>query len=299
MLAYRSAVATLTTVVALGSLAFVRAQSPSQGPLPLEPSKFRGEAVFAAIEGWYRNADGTSTLLLGYYNRNQQQILDIPIGPNNSIEPGGPDQGQPTHFLPRRQWGVFSITVPKDFGQKKLTWTIVANDQKTQVAFWLNPPYILDPFINLANGNTPPKMKFGTGPEIQGPPRGIATTLAGTVNEPVTLKVWAMDKPPTTAPEPSAGGGRGRGRGGEPPAPINITWHKFRGPGEVTFAQPRLPIRTPEGGEAETTAKFSAPGEYWLLATANDNSGDGGGGDQCCWSNAHVKVNIRAAGTAQ
>jgi hypothetical protein len=45
--------------------------------------------------------------------------------------------------------------------------------------------------------------------------------------------------------------------------------------------------------EATTMATFSAPGEYWLRAQINDSSGDGGGGDQCCWTTAHVVVNIK------
>jgi hypothetical protein len=53
-----------------------------------------------SLEGWYQNPDGTFSLLVGYFNRNQKETLDIPIGPNNQIEPGGLDQGQPTHFLP-------------------------------------------------------------------------------------------------------------------------------------------------------------------------------------------------------
>ena len=57
----------------------------------------------------------------------------MPVGPNNRIEPGGPDQGQPTHFLPGGKWGVFTITVPKDFGDKKLTWTLVANGKPTVI----------------------------------------------------------------------------------------------------------------------------------------------------------------------
>ena len=32
--------------------------------------------------------------------------------------------GQPTHFLTGRQYGMFAISVPKDFGTKKLTWTL-------------------------------------------------------------------------------------------------------------------------------------------------------------------------------
>ena len=77
--------------------------------------------------------DGTFTLLIGYFNRNRAETLEIPVGPNNRIEPGGPDYGQPTYFLPRRQWGVFTIVVPKDFGTKKLTWTIVANGETTEI----------------------------------------------------------------------------------------------------------------------------------------------------------------------
>jgi len=48
-------------------------------------------------------------------------------------------------------------------------------------------------------------------------------------------------------------------------------------------------------GKATTTATFSEPGEWVLRGQLNDASGDGGGGDQCCWTNVHVKVNVRPA----
>ena len=105
----------------------------TSGQLPLGPSKQKGQNVTAAYEGWFRNADGTFTLLVGYFNRNHEQTLEIPIGPDNRIEPGGPDQGQPTHFLPRRHWGVFAIVVPADFVNKKLTWYLNVNDKPTEV----------------------------------------------------------------------------------------------------------------------------------------------------------------------
>ena len=93
------------------------ARAQSQAPLlPLGPNRNAGEAVTGAFEGWFYRPDGSVSLLVGYFNRNLKQIVDIPVGPNNRIEPGGPDFGQPTHFLPRRQWAVFSIPVPKDFG---------------------------------------------------------------------------------------------------------------------------------------------------------------------------------------
>jgi hypothetical protein len=296
MRAYRSVVAALTALVAVAGLVLIG--DAQQRPLPLEPPGVRGEAVWPAVEGWYRNPDGTFTLLMGYYSRNQE-TLDIPIGSNNRIEPGGPDQGQPTHFLPRRQSGVFTITVPKDFGNKRLTWTLVANGQPAEVPFWLNPPYYVDPFLNKANGNTPPVIKLAPeGPEIQGPPRGIALSLTTTVAGPVTLTVWAKDKPPTFEPPPPPGfraGGRG-GPTGPPPA-VTITWTKYRGPGEVTFSNPKLEIAKQEmeekgEGEVTTTATFTVPGEYVLRATANDGSDEG---DQCCWTTAHVKVTVKPA----
>ena len=49
----------------------------------------------------------------------------------------------------------------------------------------------------------------------------------------------------------------------------------------------------PFNGKATTTAKFSEPGDYVLHVTANDYSGDGGGGDVCCWTTAMVKVAVK------
>jgi len=122
-------------ILALVSLTIgVRAGQQGQGqtpsPFPLSnPIRERGSSVTGAYEGWYRNKDQTITFLVSYFNRNTKQELDIPIGPNNRIEPGGPDQGQPTHFLTSRRWGVFTVKAPKDFGTKKQTWTHVANVQ--------------------------------------------------------------------------------------------------------------------------------------------------------------------------
>jgi hypothetical protein len=71
-------------------------------PLTGEPRHDSGQSIIGAYEGWFPNADGSFSLLAGYYNRNFAEEVDIPIGPNNKIEPGGPDQGQPTHFYPGR-----------------------------------------------------------------------------------------------------------------------------------------------------------------------------------------------------
>src|SRR5438477_344990 len=138
------AVAGVILISALASAALVRAgqqgvgQSPSQFPLS-NAIRERGSSVTGAFEGWYRNRDGTINLLVGYFNRNTKQDLDIPVGPQNQIEPGGPDQGQPTHFLAGRQWGVFTVKAPSNFGTKKLTWTLVANGQTNVITMHLKP----------------------------------------------------------------------------------------------------------------------------------------------------------------
>ena len=251
--------------------------------LPLEPARDSGLGVTAAYEGWYKDRDGSVRLLVGYFNRNLKQTLDIPVGPENRIEPGGPDQGQPTYFLPRRQWGVFTIAVPKDFGGNKLTWTLVANGQTTSIPMGLNPLYEVEPFREAAQKNTPPLLRFAKdGAPLQGPPRGIAAQLTGIAGQPVGITVWAADDG-IVDPDRKAGD-----------SPVTVKWSKYRGPGDVVFAEAQPKVDKADG-KAATTATFSTPGEYILRAQANDVSGEGGSGFQCCWTNAHTKITISAA----
>src|SRR5580693_7007703 len=133
-----------------------------QLPLPGEPFHNAGNSITGALEGWFPNPDGSFSILVGYYNRNLKQELEIPAGPNNRIEPGGPDQGQPTTFLPGRQWGMFTVKVPADFGTKKLTWTIVANGQTMVIPVSLHPDYEVSPFGDVT-GNEPPSLSFAEG----------------------------------------------------------------------------------------------------------------------------------------
>ena len=148
------------------------AQAP-QTTLPLDPLRERGASITPAYEGWYANADGSFSMLLGYYNRNTKEALDIPVGPNNRVEPGDPDQGQPTHFEIGRQWGVFVVKVPKDFGTKAVTWTIVANGEAQSIPFTLNKGYPISPYKELGMGNQPPVLAFSQGgAKVTGPPVG-------------------------------------------------------------------------------------------------------------------------------
>src|SRR5205809_8016979 len=110
-----------------------------------------------------------------------------------------------------RQWGVFTIKLPKDFGTKKLTWTIVANGFINTITLHTNADYIVEPFMDAANKNTPPKLKFEpNGAIVTGPPQTIAARYTGTVGVPVPLTVWISDEgAKINVPEPRAGRGRG------------------------------------------------------------------------------------------
>ncbi len=259
----------------------------AQTQLPLSPAKERGNSITGSFEGWYKNDDGTFTLLMGSYNRNTKETIEIPVGPNNRIEPGGPDLGQPTTFEPRRSWGVFSIVVPKDFGTKKYSWTITANGETTTIPLSLHSQWEISPFKDAAMGNTPPTLKFSAaGPALTGPPKGIAATYSGAVNQPVAFDVWVADKGNTeVAGAPPPGFGRGS-------ATPSVSLHKFRGPGAIKWARER-PEVSKEDGKVSASGTFSAPGEYIVRVQVNDSSGEGGGGFQCCWTNAHVKVTIK------
>src|SRR5438105_1930727 len=85
-----------------------------------------GQPVIPVYEGWETNADGSFNVVFGYFNRNMEEELDVPVGPDNTITPGPADQGQPTHFLPRRNQFIFKVRVPKDFGNKEVVWTVVS-----------------------------------------------------------------------------------------------------------------------------------------------------------------------------
>jgi hypothetical protein len=262
--------------------------------LPLEPRHDSGASVTGSFEGWFKNPDGTYSLLLGYFNRNAEQEMDIPIGPNNRIEPGGPDQGQPTHFLSGRQWGIFAIKVPADFGDKKLTWTIVANGQTMVIPADLKVDYEISPFEEAAVHNTPPVLSFDEhGPIVQGP-QGLTVNRTAKVGVPLQLTIFPSDDAKLT----TSSGAPPRNLGG----PVVLTWSKYRGPGEVKFSKTKPDIEKIERkdiqaaftGKSTTTVTFTQPGEYMLNVTANDYSGEGGGGFQCCWTTAKVKVTVQA-----
>jgi hypothetical protein len=179
-----------------------------------------GQSVSPAFEGWWENDDGSFTLFFGYMNSNWAQEFDIPIGPANNIEPGGPDQGQPTHFYPRRNPFLFTVRVPKDFGKKETVWTVTANGQTEKAYASLNKDYAIDKQVisteiggdlgslrDALRTNVPPELN------VEGDKRRRVK-----VAEPLSLVAVARDPdnlPERRAPraQTQAAGRGGRGEG--------------------------------------------------------------------------------------
>ena len=242
----------------------------------------RGQSVSPSFEGWYRNPDGTRSLVFGYFNRNYDERLDIPVGPDNRLEPGPADRGQPTHFLPRRQTGVFAVVVPADF-EGRLTWSLTAYGETIAIPGHVRPEWEIDALEEVTSGNRPPVVRFGSpdGEPGQGQ-YGTRSSARAVVSEPAPIAVWATDD------------GVRKARAAERPTRFGLVWSKYRGPGGVAFdaTEPE----TGAGGRAVTTVTFDAPGRYVLRLLAWDDSGGQSaimaGGFFCCWTNGYVTVDV-------
>ena len=267
-------------------LAFVSAQTPQITQSPDVPPTWIPDIKFASgreivpyFEGWIKNPDDSFDFIFGYYNRNQEQELAIPAGQENSVMPGGPDRGQPTYFLAKRQPRIYRVRVPKDWGDKTLTWTITANGHPEKVAARLIPAYEKSEKMMLTNNST--GVVFGEEDPNKPPTITLAPTMTGTVGTPVTLLATVTDdglpKPrPAPAPKPAAPPSEANrfqsqrnnsGQGRQQQVGTRVTWLEYRGPGKVTFEAPTVQV---VGDKATTTAKFSMPGTYTLFATASD-----------------------------
>ena len=263
----------------LGAVLLIVAPSVTSAQLSLAPVTPSGQTANPAFEGWYRNADGSYSLSFGYFNRNDSQVLSIPVGPDNFIAPGDSNQGQPTMFYPRRHWGVFAVRVPADFGEKKLTWTVKVQGKTFAIPGSLHRDWQIDALEGEAGSdNTPPVITFAEGgPEARGP-GGATVERTTSVGKPITLSLVVKDD----------GHSAGVVRGG---TPVTLAWFTHQGPAQAAFGTPAKTL-TPTGGTATTTATFSVPGDYVIRVRANDSNVTTAGHSQCCWSNAFIKVKV-------
>jgi hypothetical protein len=180
----------------------------------------RGQNISPAFEGWEENPDGSFSFLFGYMNRNWEEEIDVPVGPDNDIQPGGPDKGQPTHFLPRRNRFVFRVPVPKGFKETdEMIWTLTTKGKTEKAYASLRTDYKIDDVViasetgALGAGTSSPEMRANKRPvvAVQGDKRRSAK-----VGEPLALETIVTDdgvpRPRGAQQSGQAAGGRG-GRG--------------------------------------------------------------------------------------
>lgn len=268
-----------TAIGAMGALpsmlgSGVRAQIPA---VRFDVRAAKGLEVSPVYEGWYE-VDGRKYALFGYSNRNLEQVVDIPIGPNNSVAPGPADQRQPTRFFPGVHMGVFAAALPSDQPTTVVTWTLSANGQTASIPVNLSPLYVVSALRETGTaypGNTPPVLKVDpTGASMQGP-HGIFVSRTATVGRPLTLDVSVTD-------DGLPSGDRGvTGKH----QPLALHWQVYRGAGAARFSDPRPAITQ---GKARTTVTFSEPGSYMLHLQAVDSMTI----NRCCWTNGYVTVTV-------
>jgi hypothetical protein len=227
----------------------------------------RGQDVSPTFDGWERNPDGSFTFYYGYFNRNSAEELDIPVGPDNTIEGGG-DRGQPTHFYPGRKWWVFRINVPKDWPkEQRLVWTLKNRDHTNLAKGWLQPEWEVDADLIARNGRD--GFLFGGGgedsstdmdnkaPTVTGP-----SAVTVTLPQVATLTVTATDDGRPRPPAPT--------KGRTPRSGVRFRWILYRGAAGVKFGpDTNGPFSTPEA-KGETKVSFASPGTYRLRAIASD-----------------------------
>ncbi len=256
----------------------------------------RGQNVAPAFEGWERNPDGTFNMVFGYLNRNYEEQVDIPIGPNNSVDLGGDDRGQPTHFYPRRQRFVFKVAVPKDWDKnRKVAWTLTSHGRTDVAKGWLQPEWELNQGVYSENNGGGVLEEGNQAPVVEG---SRAQTI--TLPSPLTLKVSAIDdglpKPPRRTPNAAIATAAAAPANPDPnnrrrsTQGLRIRWIQYRGPGKVTFDPDNAPAVYGKPVDLTTKVSFSAPGTYLLRAIASDGQLE---------SIHEVTVTVNPSGSAQ
>ncbi|MBU00445.1 MAG: hypothetical protein CME14_03995 [Gemmatimonadetes bacterium] len=280
------------------------AQTPSRAKA--QESYSKGQNISPAYEGWEQNPDGSFNFLFGYINRNWLEEPDIPVGVDNSFSPGSEDQGQPTHFLPRRNRFVFKVRVPEDWGDKELVWTLTSAGKTEKAYASLRLDYVVDNMIiasetgalnagfstPASRANTPPVVMI-QGDSVRSATVGQRVMLVATVDDDGLPRVnRSTPEPDTSSAPPTLSAQQLR-----PPSRITVakvnglhlSWFVFRGEGEVMFDPFQVkvwedsrtggnspwsplwsPPPVPEDMRWEVGVTFDRPGTYVLRGRADD-----------------------------
>jgi len=296
----------VTRALAVALMGLIAAPLYAQVPphlrdYPLASRKASGDLVGPMFNGWIKNEDSSVTMIFGFVNRNREEIVDIPLGPNNFIEPAMFDGAQPTHFpvyarrgfIGIQERGVFAVTVPAEMADTEVIWTLkhkgfnyAIPGRATSTAYEMSAG-------EQALGSLNPTIRFDMDGEVSIDREGITAELMTTsVGKPVTLTAYAQD----------------RGNRSDYPEldqllyPLGSEWILHQGPARPDFESEKITGRDrakgSEGGmedwtTVQTEATFWEPGEYIVrLRVDNFEAPDSKFDNQCCWSNAYVPVTV-------
>src|SRR5690606_29644695 len=272
-----------------------RVAGPGQTQFQIDFLQPFGGPVIPSFEGWYRNPDGSYELSFGYFNVNTEEVIEIPLGENNFIEPSEFDGVQPTHFMPmpendRRYYGVFTVRVPPDFGDGDVVWTLRINGREFSV-----PGRITKTMDEVSAFEFPgritsaPLVKLSeSGSVARGPAGNFETQVTARVGEPIPLPVW-VNRVEEFAHEPTS---------------LVVNWFKHQGPGAVSFDVEQSVVSpeefSPTGQWATRTAQatFTEAGRYIVRVLVHNTPLEWADEDEtvfeyhCCWSNAFVTIDV-------
>jgi hypothetical protein len=141
-------------------------------------------------------------------NRNWEEEIDVPVGPGNGFSPGAADQGQPTHFLPRRNRFVFRVKVPANFSATdELVWTLTTHGVTEKAYASLREDYKVDDVVKasetgaLGAGSSSPEVRANKQPVVKIEGAAVRTAKVG---QPIELVAIVTDD---GIPKRRSGGG--------------------------------------------------------------------------------------------
>ena len=231
-------------------------------PTPYNLKYRSGQTVQPIFEGWSRNPEGGFTMHFGYFNRNFVEEIHVPVGQDNRFEPGEIDAGQPTFFYPRAHRRIFSVKVPRDFGDQQLIWNLTVRDETLRAVGWLEPTW--ETGANAAGSrrisdeaarNTAPTISVDTPSSVTAQSEitlSVRVTDDGLPmrrdiedgdrapgnNDPPTLQA-APDSPEPPHNVPVVPDRRSSGRAGPRVRGLRVSWIVWRGPSACRSNQAR------------------------------------------------------------